>query len=468
MLTKQLAEFVIHTREGDVPADVLDLSRDALVDTLGCALAGTLDECAEIAQRWVMETGARAQAIVVGTQLATSPAEAAFVNSLAAHALDFDDSLTNLRGHPTAPMLGAGLAVGEVAGANGTTGKAVLAAIAIGLEVGGKLGPALGAGHYMKGWHSTATVGVFTATAVAARLWGLTAAQLQTAWGIAASESSGLIRNFGTMTKPFHAGHAARSGVVAAWMAKNGFTADDHIFDGKNNFFSTHAGADAVPLETTLPNLGKPWEMLSPGIYVKRFPCCYCNHRPVGGMFEMIQQHNIKKEEVTKVRIGFLPGADTPLIHFDPHTGLEGKFSMEYNAAAVLLDGKLTMETFTDAMVQRPAIRALMPKVERFRIPHEKTFSGTTGYNDIEIETTRGTFKLHIDRVPGSPAWPMTPADREEKFLDCAGRVLGSAGAKKLFETAERCGQLANIHELTRATVPSATRPTAAAAKATA
>ena len=463
MLTQQLADFVINTRESDVPAEVFDRSRDALVDTLGCALAGSLDEGSEIAQRWVRETGARAQATVVGTQLSTSPAEAAFANGLASHALDFDDSLTTLRGHPTAPMLGAGLAVGEVSGASG---KAVLAAIAIGLEVGGKLGPALGAGHYMKGWHSTATVGVFTATAVAARLWKLTVEQLQTAWGIAASETSGLIRNFGTMTKPFHAGHAARSGVMAAWMAKNGFTADTQIFDGKSNFFETYAGDDAVPLESTLKNLGTPWEMVTPGIYVKRFPCCYCNHRPAGGMFELITQHNIKADEVIKVRIGFLPGADKPLIHFDPHTGLEGKFSMEYNAAAAFIDGKLTMETFTDAMVLRPEIRAFMPKVERFRIPDSKTYSGITGYNDIEVVTTRGTFKLHIDRVPGSPAWPMTPADRAEKFLDCAGRVLGSAGAKKLFDTAERCVQLLNIAELTRATVPAETRPVAISAKA--
>jgi 2-methylcitrate dehydratase PrpD len=460
MLTQQLAEFVINTRESDVPAEVINGARDALVDTLGCALAGSLDEGSEIAQRWVRETGARAQATVVGTPLATSPAEAAFANGLAAHALDFDDSLTTLRGHPTAPMLGAGLAVGEAASASG---KAVLAALAIGLEVGGKIGPALGAGHYMKGWHSTATVGVFSATAVAARLWGLSVEQLQTAWGIVASEASGLIRNFGTMTKPFHAGHAARSAVMAAWLAKQGFTADTHIFDGKNNFFATYAGDDAVPLETTLKNLGKPWEMLTPGIYVKRWPCCYCNHRPVGGMFELIKQHNIKLEEVTKVRIGFLPGADTPLIHRDPHTGLEGKFSMEYNAAVALHDGKLTMETFTDAMVQRPEIRALMPKVERFYIPDEKFYSGVTGYNDIEIITTRGAFKLHVARVPGSPAWPMTPADRAEKFLDCAGRVLGSAGAKKLFETAEHCGQLTSIAELTRATVPVESRPAVAA-----
>ena len=340
--------------------------------------------------------------------------------------------------------------------------------MSIGLEIGGKIGPAFGAGHYIKGWHSTATVGIFGTTAVAARLWGLSVEQLQTAWGIAASQMSGLIRNFGSMTKPFHAGHTARSAVLAAWMAKNGFTADDHIFDGKNNLFDTYAGADAVPLESTLKHLGDPWEMLTPGIYVKRYPCCYCNHRPVGGMFEMIKEHNIKADEVTKVRIGFLPGADTPLIHRDPHTGLEGKFSMEYNAAAAVLDGKLVMDTFTDAMVQRPEIRAFMPKVERFYIPSEKTFSGTTGFTEIEIETRRGTYKMNIDRVPGSPEWPMTPADREEKFLDCSGLVLGSAGAKKLFALADGCEKLANIAELTRATVPTESRSAQSAAKVTA
>ena len=465
MLTKQLAEFAINTSASAIPQAVMNGARDALVDTLGCTLAGTLDEGAEIAQRWVMETGARAQAIVLGTKLATSPAEAAFANGLAAHALDFDDAMTTLRGHPTAPMLGAGLAVGEAVGASG---KAVLAAMSIGLEIGGKIGPAFGAGHYIKGWHSTATVGIFGTTAVAARLWGLSVEQLQTAWGIAASQMSGLIRNFGSMTKPFHAGHTARSAVLAAWMAKNGFTADDHIFDGKNNLFDTYAGADAVSLESTLKHLGDPWEMLTPGIYVKRYPCCYCNHRPVGGMFEMIKEHNIKADEVTKVRIGFLPGADTPLIHRDPHTGLEGKFSMEYNAAAAVLDGKLVMDTFTDAMVQRPEIRAFMPKVERFYIPSEKTFSGTTGFTEIEIETRRGTYKMNIDRVPGSPEWPMTPADREEKFLDCSGLVLGSAGAKKLFALADGCEKLANIAELTRATVPTESRSAQSVAKVTA
>lgn len=457
MLTQKLATFVINTREADVPADVLDRARDALVDTLGCAMAGSLDEGSEIAQKWVLETGARAQSTVVGTPLSTSPAEAAFANGLAAHALDFDDSLTTLRGHPTAPMMGAGLAVGETTGASG---KALLAAIAIGLDVGGKLGPALGSEHYMKGWHSTATVGVFTATAVAARLWGLSVEQMQTAFGIAASEAAGLIRNFGTMTKPFHAGHAARNGVMAAWLAKNGFTADTHIFDDKNNFFATYAGSDAVPFETTLAKLGAPWEMATPGIYVKRFPCCYCNHRPAGAMFELMQEHNIKATEVTKVRIGFLPGADTPLIHFNPKTGLEGKFSMEYNAAAALLDGKLVMESFTDAMVMRPEIRAMILKVQRFRLPSPdgKNYSGITGYNDVEIETTRGVFKRREERVPGSPAWPMTPADRALKFTDCAGLVLGSAGAKKLLELGERCGELKSVSELARATVPSATR----------
>ena len=463
--TQRLAEFILNTRTSDVPSNVMDAARDALIDTVGCALVGSVDEVGEHVLRYVRDLGSKREATIWGTSAATTMAEAAFVNGVFGHALDFDDVHASVHGHPSTTMIPAAIAVAEAVGASG---KEVLAAYAVGLEVCAKLGTALGTGHYQRGWHATATTGVFGSTAVAARLLKLNVEQLKYALALAASQASGLIRNFGTMTKPFHAGHAAKSGVMAAWLAKNGFTADTQIFDGKNHFFSTYAGEDAVPLESTMKNLGKLWEMVTPGIYVKRFPCCYCNHRPVGGMFELIKQHNIKREEVTKVRIGFLPGADKPLIHFDPHTGLEGKFSMEYNAAAVLVDGKITMESFADAMVQRPEIRAMMPKVERFYIPSNQTFSGITGYNDIEIVTTRGTFKLHIDRVPGSPAWPMTPADREEKFLDCAGRVLGSTGAKKLFEVAERCGQLSSIAELTRATVPTESNATARHATVTA
>jgi 2-methylcitrate dehydratase PrpD len=451
VITEALANFVIETKSSDLPETVLSAGRNALIDTLGVALAGTLEPVADIARRWAADLGARPQATFWGRELATSPAEAAFANGISSHALDFDDSHPSLRGHPSATLVPAALAVGEVVGA---TGRDVLAAYALGLEIAGKLALALGHGHFLRGWHTTATVGVLASTAVAARLWKLDPAALQRAWGLAASQMSGLVRNFGTMTKPFHAGHAARCGVVSAWMARQGFTADSAIFDGKGSLLETYRGEGGEALAELVGSLGQPWEIIEPGVYVKRWPCCYSNHRAVGGLFELIDRFNLKADEVSAVEVGFLPGGDTALISSDPQTGLEGKFSIEYVAAATLLDRKLVLETFTDAMVRRPQAQQLARKVRRYRIADEKLYSGISGHLDIAVITPRGRFELRVDRVPGSPAWPMTENDRVEKFADCAARVLGAAGAERLLDLCKNCLSLADIRELVRATVP--------------
>lgn len=180
IITEKLARFVIDTRTGDIPKDVLKSAQDALVDTVGVALAGTLEPFGALAVRWVTETGAKAQASLWGQNISTSPAEAAFSNGMCAHALHFDDSIPTLRGHPSATMVPAALAVAEVYGASGAQ---VLAAYALGLEVADKLGRAIGQSHYLRGWHATATIGAFSSTAVTARLWALSSTQLQTAWG---------------------------------------------------------------------------------------------------------------------------------------------------------------------------------------------------------------------------------------------------------------------------------------------
>jgi 2-methylcitrate dehydratase PrpD len=451
MLTQKLAQFVVSTDAREIPSNVLAGSRDALIDTIGCALAGTIEPVAEIALRWTTETGARGQSSVWGQSLKTSPAEAAFANGIAAHALDFDDSSPSLRGHPSATMGPATLAVAEATGASGVS---VLAAFALGLEVAGKLGRAVGSGHYLRGWHTTATIGAFSSTAAAARLWGLSAEQLQTAWGLAASQVSGLVCNFGTMTKPFHAGLAARVGVLSAWMAREGFTANTSIFDGDDGFFKTYGGGDGESLATLVEQMGKPWEMAEPGIYVKRWPCCYCNHRPIAGMLKLISENRIRADEVESVEIGFLPGADTALVSQNPTTGLEGKFSIEYVASATFIDGKLTLETFTDPMVMRPEIRAFMPKVKRQRMEAKGTFSGVVGYTDVAVVTKRGRFETRIEHAPGSPEAPMTADDRVEKFMDCAGRILGEHGARRLLDGLTDMEALPNVAEVLKATSP--------------
>ncbi|MGH8699907.1 MAG: MmgE/PrpD family protein [Burkholderiales bacterium] len=454
MFTETLARFVIEPRASALPEAAVAGARDALIDTIGVALAGTREPVGELAARWVRELGAKPQAACWGQDLATSPAEAAFANGIASHALDFDDTHPSVRGHPSATMMPAALAVGEAVGA---PGEAVLAAYVLGMEIAGKLGRALGHSHYLRGWHSTSTVGVLSATAVAARLYGLDAGGLRRAWGLAASQMSGLVRNFGTMTKPFHAGHAARCGVLSAWMARNGFTANEDILDAKGGALDTYRGDQPGEAVADLARrLGQPWEIIEPGIYVKRWPCCYSSHRTIGGLFNLVEQYRLRALEITEVAIGFLPGGDVALVSRDPHTALEGKFSVEYAVAAALLDGDLTLETFTDAMVRRPQARELIKKVRRYPIADEKLYSGISGYNDLAVRTPRGNFEARIDRVPGSPAWPMTEADRVAKFRDCAARVLGAAGAERLLDLCRRSRELPDIGELARATVPAA------------
>jgi 2-methylcitrate dehydratase PrpD len=450
MLTQKLAEFVIDTTVSDMPLEALDGARDALIDTIGCALAGTPEEACRIVVRYLRAQGGNAQATVWGIGLATTASDAAFANGVFAHALDYDDTQSNLRGHPSAALVPAILAVGEYAHASG--GDA-LGAYVVGLEVAGKLGRAFGDGHYLHGWHATATVGVFAATAAAGRLLGLSVEQLRHALGIAASESSGLVRNFGTMAKPFNAGHAAKGGVIAAMLAKAGFTADTSIFDGKDGFLSTYGGADGQPLGELLSRLAQPWEVIKPGLFFKRWPCCYCNHRSIGGLLQMIPEHGLTPDEIEAIEIGFPPGSDTALIANDPRTGLQGKFSIEYVAAATLLDGRVTLESFTDEKVNRPEVRRLMQKVRRYRIEDSRTFAGTVGYNDITVRTTRGEFKMHVDKTPGSPVWPVSEAERDEKFLDCAGRVLGGTESGELLDQLLNCRSLADVGPLVRSTV---------------
>jgi 2-methylcitrate dehydratase PrpD len=245
-------------------------------------------------------------------------------------------------------------------------------------------------------------------------------------------------------------------------MAKAGFTASTTIFDGDDSFFMTYGEADRVPFEPLVEQIGKPWEAIKPGISYKRWPCCYCNHRSIGGMLEMFKVADIQAKDVLAVEIGFPPGSDTALVHRNPQTGLEGKFSIEYVASATLLDRKVGIDTFTDVMVQRPEIRDLMKKVKRYRVDVQGNFSGGVGFNDILIRTTKGEFKRREDRAPGSPAWPMNAAERDEKFLDCAGRVLGDIGARKALSLAVDMRKLGNAADLAKSMVPTETATKAA------
>ena len=333
-LTNRIARFIVETDARALPAAVMAGACNALMDTVGVGLIGSREPVSTNSQQLVTEIGAKPRATLWGTPLRSSLFEAAYANGICAHALDFDDSHPSVRGHASAPTIATVLAIGESIGA---PGAAVLAAYAVGLEVAGKLGRAMGPGHYMRGWHATSTISTFSAAAAAGRLWHLDVPQMRTALSIAASQLSGLVRNFGTMTKPFHAGRAARAGIMAAWLAKNGHTADDAIFDGRNNVLSTYSSGDGEVLAEVIAKFGAPWEVVSPGNWVKRWPCCYAGHRAVGGLLKLVEQHKIRADEIQSIAVTSMKGSATALIPPNPQTGLDGKFTCDDMPAGSVL-----------------------------------------------------------------------------------------------------------------------------------
>lgn len=448
-ITSRFARFVTGCDTAALAPELLAAAGHALTDTLGVGLGGRDDPASAIAANWVASAGGASRAALWGREERASAAGAAFVNAIQAHVLDYDDSSLNLRGHPSATLVPVVLAVGEAVNASGAD---VLSAYAVGLEVSSKLSPALGPDHYFRGWHTSATAGIFGATAAASRLLGLDGLRLRHAWGIAASQASGLTRNFGTMTKALHMANAARGAVVAAELAQAGFTADADIFDWKGGFVEVYTGFPQAESESRLAaqvaRLGAPWELLDPGLYVKRWPCCYASHRPIAGMLDMLARHELAAGDIVHVDVGFLPGATHPLNHSRPKNELEAKFSIEYPIAAAILDRRVGLDSFSDEQVQRPEAQALMEKVGRFSIPDEKTYNGLSGYNEIRIRTRSAQIAEKITGTPGSPQEPYSDAARREKFVSCALRVMGQGEAHALHERAARVAAMTSIRAL--------------------
>lgn len=235
----------------------------------------------------------------------------------------------------------------------------------------------------------------------------------------------------------------------AVLLAHDGFAANPAIFDEMpRSVLTTYRGEDAVPLASLMDKLGAPWEIEEPGLFVKLWPCCYCSHRPIAGMQDLMQRHAIRPDEVREIAIGFPPGTDAGLVKQLPTNGLGGKFSIEYTAAALVLDGAVRLSTFTDAMFHRPEAQALMAKVRPYPIEDSSRWSSTVGYNDVAIDTSRGRFEVRVDLTPGSPKFPLPAAQVDAKFLDCAVAGLPIADAARALALLRKFPELADCRLL--------------------
>ena len=458
--TEAVATFVLKTRYADVPEAVLELARKSILDGIGLALSGSVAETGGIVRKYlqssgVVTSGGGVGATVIGSALKTPARFAAFANGVGIHADDYDDTqlavakdrVYGLLTHPTAPVLPAALAVAEL---RGMSGRELLLAYNVGVEAETKISEAIAPRHYEDGFHSTGTAGVFGGATAAAKLMGMDRQHLLRALGIAASEAAGLRENFGTMTKPFHAGRAAESGVVAADFAALGWTANERILEAPRGFFRAAGGGwDPAAI---MGRLGNPWTFLSPGISIKPSPSGSLSHPGIGEMLRLVKEHGIRADEVATVDVGTNKNMPNALIYHQPKDSLQGKFSMEFCVAAALLYGKVGLAEFTDEVVNRPAVREMMGRVHFGVNPVAEAagYDKMTTIIDIHMKDGR-TISGRADFAKGSPANPMSMDEVAAKFLDCASSAKWPVvKAKAIVTMVRRLEEVKDVRELTR------------------
>ena len=424
-LTAEVARFVVAARYEDLPPELVDLGRMHILDAVGLAVAGEQAESGPIVRRYLAELGVTAgPSTILGTSLRAAPRFAAFANGVAIHADDFDDTqlavapdrVYGLLTHPTVTTMTAALATAE---ALGRSGRDFMLAYHLGVEVATKLAEAISPRSYESGFHSTSMCGGFGSAASAAKLRGLDAERLRQAFGIAGAEASGLRENFGTMTKPFQAGHAAEGGVEAVDLAVLGWTAADDIFEAKRGFFAAFGGGWDPAAITG--KLGKPWSLLSPGVSIKPYPSGSLTHPAMDVMAQLIAANAIKAADVASVRVGTNKQMLNTLIHHRPKTGLQGKFSMEYCMAVLLVVGHAGLAQFQDDVVNRPDLQAMIQRVDFYNNPDADAAGADKMRSYVAVTLKDGrTFTGQSDFAKGSPQKPMSFADAVTKFQGCA------------------------------------------------
>lgn len=421
-----LADFVVTAA---VPADARTRAAIAFTDTIGVMLAGAGEPAARIAQSLAAEEGF-GECRIMGTAMTTGGGLAAFANGVAAHALDYDDMCFVSLAHPSCVLVPALLAAGEAARADART---LLDAYVVGFEIECRLGIAMNPRHYhQRGWHCTSSIGTLGAAAAVARVLGLDAHATRHALGIAASSACGLKENLGTMVKPLHAGMAARNGVAAAQLARRGFTASPHAIDGPQGYLAA-MDSEQPSLDVAVADLGARWEIIETGVTVKLYPSCAATHPPLDALTAIVRRERFTADQVAAIDVDVDSMTPRLLIHPNPTTALEAKFSMPFCAAGAVVFPRLGIDQFTPETIRHADVQALMPRV---------TLHANTAFDTAApLSQARVTVRLHDGRAwsqhaDGARGYPgrLTEEELAAKFADCAGRALGQSGAKSAWE----------------------------------
>jgi 2-methylcitrate dehydratase PrpD len=430
---RRIAEFIVETDVRAIPAECYRAAREASFDCAGVMLAGVPEPHGRMIVDFASAEGGSGPCTIVGTPVRTSATMAALANGTLGHALDYDDM--GGFGHPSVVLLPAAVAAGEIADASG---RDVLTAYILGFEVARHLSRAASYHQGERGFHSTVVFGTLGAVAAACRLLGLTVEQTITALGIAGSMPSGVVQNFGTHTKPLHAGMTCRNGVMAAMLAGKGFLACDNIVESKVGWAAAYIGVGNYDPPAMVKDLGSEWTIQNT-IVIKKYPCCGTNHSALDSLLALQREHRFRWDEVAEVEVTGLPDTSHVLLYPEPRYAFQGKFSLPYNVATALVDGRVDVNSFTDERLARRELAETLRKVEIKVVsrwdpawsPHPRETPVTVRLADGRT-LTRSTNR---HTMHGTPTDPLTAEELRDKFRRNAQRGLSGDRAERALET---------------------------------
>ena len=442
-VTAILAKFTTDLHYEKIPRKAVETAKIALRDCLGVALAGSREEDARIAGEIARQETAREETSVIGQGFRTSALNAALANGTAAHALDFDHSFT-IMGQPTAPVAPATFALGEALGASG---RQVIEAYVAGFEVTAKLVHSLRDSAH-DGWHAPSTLGSFGAAAACSKLLGLDAAKMQMALGITASMASGIVANFGTMTKPLHVGLGARNGVLAAKLAGGGYTANPKAIEGGFGFYSVlHENTEIH--EQAIEELGHSYALITDGLRIKPYPCGGLTHQVIDSVLEFRAKHGLTAEMIDRVDVDVVKHTFDRIVFRVPQTGIQGKFCMPYLVARAIIDGKIGLHIFTDSAVRDQNVLKLAERVQMNLDSNLKKSDAAGRPCRVTVRLKNGqTFTREAQHAKGGPEHPMSEAELRDKFTECAREAIDASSAAKVLDYIESLESLSDIRPL--------------------
>lgn len=453
--TDAVVEFIANGARSGFPDDVVHQAKRCLIDGFAVVLAGSTVRGSAIVREHVTATAGKPEATVVGPEPMRAPvAQAALANGASGHAMDFDDTQLSttpdrtygLLTHPTVPALAAALALAERMGASGAQ---FLDAFLVGFEVECKIAEAIDPDHYLRGFHSSGTIGAFAAAAGAARLMKLDRAAIAHTLAITASLASGIRVNFGSMTKPLHVGRAAENGIVAAELASRGFTGGGEALDGKWGFFQV-LGGGAEP-DRLVGVLGNPYTIVDPGISVKPYPSGVLSHPSMDAMLKLVTEHDLKPQQIKAVRLRAGSNILDPLRYKTAKTELEAKFCIPFLLSSIVIRRRAGIREFTDEFVSSDAVQQMMPKVTAVfdRGIEAQGFDKIRSIVEVDLVDGRALVQASDDRYRGGPDRPFTREELHDKFTDCAGLLLSPRQMQTALAQIESIETLKSIRELT-------------------